>query len=377
MKEKKMKQAGIKFILLVLSAVIICPINAIAKQFFGIVDYKPAEYVESVSEPFFYSIGKTLRYDRTINDTSPVVFKGSFFGDDLREVFVSPDNQKAAVFYGDKLYLARTTGPALLLLSDCRFNKFKVGETYYSELQWDEESRIIYMIRGSEHVRTPQSSWRAPDAALVRIDINSPGKVVEVISNFNSLNYFFVGDDTICFNYGRKDGNVEWRCAQNGKISRVKLQQNGEIILENGMAVQGRPFVSYDQGNTYESEIWLSNYGFTTKRTEGNITVFFSKNDSSKPLFKIQGGHNIKGHYVDGIAQTGCKVLPGGRYALLNVAHDNFRGQLLVDGETGKYRELPANTKVFLNLNSLNYDHFKFDLGPTKHPEFLPAARLR
>lgn len=375
--EKTIKQAGIILILFVLSTALTCPTNAVAKQFFGILNYKPAEYVESVSEPFFYSIGKTLRYDRTINDTSPVVFKGSFFGDELREVFVSPDNNKAAVLYGDKLYLARAAGPALLLLSDCRFNKFKVGETYYSELQWEEDSSSIYMIRDTEHVRTPQSSWRAPDAALVRIDINSPGKVIEAIQNFNSLNYFFVGDDTICFNYARKDGNVEWRCAQDSETSRAKSQQNGEIVLENGMAIQGRPFVSYDQGNIYESEIWLSSYGFTTKRADGNITEFFSKNASSKPLFKIQGGHNIKGHYVDGIAQRGCKVLPGGRYALLNVAHDNFKGQLLVDGETGKYRELPANTKVFLNLNSLNYDHFKFDLGPTKHPEFLPAARLR
>jgi hypothetical protein len=363
-------------IMTVLLAAIMFPHNSVAGQFFGIIEYKPSPYVESADEPFFYSIGKTLRYDRTISGSSPTVFKGSLLGDDLKDVYVSPDNKKAAVFYGDNLYLTKTTGPALLLLTNCKHNNIeKVGKIYYSDLQWDAESRFIYMIRDKKQVPTPQSCWRSPDAVLVRIDINSPTKVVEVIKNFNSLHYYFVGNDTICFDYAPGDGSVEWKCSHHGNVSRIKSQQNSQIVLENGTVINGKPFLSYSS-NIHESEIWLSNNGFTTRRADGDITEFFSKHDSKKPLFKIQGGHNIKGHYVNGILQTGCKVLPGGRYALLNVWHDNFKGQLLVDGLTGKYRELPANTQIYLNLNSLNYAYFKFDIGPMTHPEFVPAVHL-
>jgi len=52
------------------------------------------------------------------------------------------------------------------------------------------------------------------------------------------------------------------------------------------------------------------------------------------------------------------------------------KGELLVDAQTMKYRELPAKTNVYLNLNSYNYKHFKFDLGLTKEPEFPQAYKF-
>jgi hypothetical protein len=70
------------------------------------------------------------------------------------------------------------------------------------------------------------------------------------------------------------------------------------------------------------------NYGFALKTTADGTTSFFSRNNDHEPIFSIRGGYNIKGHYSDGISQTGCTVLPGDRYALLNIWHDNFKGQL-------------------------------------------------
>lgn len=222
------------------------------------------------------------------------------------------------------------------------------------------------------HVPTLRSCWHSPEVVLVRIDIDSPTKIAEVIKNFNSLDYFFVGNNTIYFNYAPGNGDVIWKCSHSGVVKEVINFVGNKIFLQGGTVIVGKPFVSYF-GNIYESAIWLSNYGFSLKIGADGMTEFFSKNDSKKPIFRIQGGHNIKGHYVNGISQEGCKVLPGGRYALLDVYHDNFKGQLLVDGLTGKYRELPAKTKVYLNLNSLNYEHFEFDMGPTKSPKFVPA----
>jgi hypothetical protein len=72
-------------------------------------------------------------------------------------------------------------------------------------------------------------------------------------------------------------------------------------------------------------------------------------------------------------------VLPGGRYAVLHVVHANFAGQLLVDSETGKYRELPEETMVYLNLNSWDYELPVFELFNPRDGklEFQPAYKLR
>jgi hypothetical protein len=91
----------------------------------------------------------------------------------------------------------------------------------------------------------------------------------------------------------------------------------------------------------------------------------------------IKGGDNIKGQYVDGVSQWDGMVLPGGRYALLNVFHDNFTGQLLVDGLTGQYRELPHGTRVYRNLNTLVYKNVRFGFGVGAYlNHFVPAAKL-
>lgn len=374
-----MKRVSITFIFLVLLTTIMFPIEAVARQPFGIIGYKPSSYVEFADKPFFYSIGKTLRYGRTISENSPVLFKGAFFRGDLKEVYVSPDNKKAAIISGGKLYLAETTGHARLLLEngDNKVgSEHHKGEAFYDHytLQWDMESRAIYIVRNKKQSDVSKQFF-SHDATLVRIDIDSPAKIVEVIQDFASLYYFLVGNDTICFDYAPGNGDVIWNCSQNGNVNRVISHQHGQMKLENGVVTQGRPFLSYNGGG-HESEIWLSNYGFSLRYTTDGITDFFSKSDNEKPILKIQGGHNIKGHYVIGILQNGCKVLPGGRYALLNVWFDNFKGQLLVDGLTGKYRELPDKTRVYLNLNSLNYEHFKFDIDTGEHPIFVPSDDL-
>lgn len=378
--EKKMKHEGIIPTLILMFAVIMFPLDTAARQLFGIINYSPSSYVELADEPFFYSIGKTLMYGRTINDRSPAVFKGSFFGGDLVGVYVSPDNKKAAVISGGNLYLATANESARLLLENAdnmAATGSRKGEIFYKyhTIQWDADSRSIYIIKDKKQARRSAQSFSS-DASLVRIDIGSPTKIIEVIQDFRSRHYFFVNNDTICFDYAPGDGSVVWKCSQNGNVSRVKSHQNGKIVLMNGMVISGMPFVSYN-GNIYESEIWLSKYGYSLTENADGITGLFSNSDLQKPILKIQGGITFKGDYTDGVLQRGCKVLPGGRYILLNVCHDVFDGQLLVDGLTGKYRELPAKTRVFMNLNSLNYEHFKFDIGGIKNPEFVPASRLK
>lgn len=375
-----MRILNLELTLTLLLGVIIFPSDTVAREFFGIIDYKPSSFSEVADEPFFYSIGKTLRYGRTISDNAPVLFSGTLFGGDLALVYDSPDHKKAAIVYGGNLYVAEATVPARLLLESVdnyAGQEIRQGDLFYKypTLQWDEKSRSIYIVRDKKQSQLKDQIW-SRDATLVRIEIDTPNKSIDVIQNFRSLNYFFVGNEAICFNYSPDDGSVVWKCSHQGKVGLVRSHHGEQIVLEDGV-VEGRPFVSYHPGNIYESEIWLTNYGFSLRKTSDDTFAFFSGSDHQTPIFKIRGGYNFKGEFMDGIAQTGCKVLPGGRFALLNVHHDTFAGQLLVDGQTGKYRELPSKTRIWWNLNSSNYKHFKFDIGPTKWPEFVPAARLR
>jgi hypothetical protein len=42
--------------------------------------------------------------------------------------------------------------------------------------------------------------------------------------------------------------------------------------------------------------------------------------------------------------------VPPGRYALLPGSLDNFKGELLIDGLIGQYRELPKNSRAYTSM---------------------------
>jgi hypothetical protein len=52
--------------------------------------------------------------------------------------------------------------------------------------------------------------------------------------------------------------------------------------------------------------------------------------------------------------------LPGGKYFLFNLPYcGNFNGQVLIDTETGRYMRLPADTRVYLTLNTETWAHYR------------------
>jgi hypothetical protein len=355
------------------------PFAAVAGEFFGIVEYKPSSFVERATTPFFYSIGKQLKFGDSISESAPAIFQGKFTESRL-EVFPSPDQKKATVVSGGNLYLVEAGKPAQLLLekvSNDEPRSVRVGKAFYkyTMLQWDEHSRYIYIAKDKKQ-KTLFEQGFSKDAVLVRIDIKDPSSIIEVVLDFRSIKYFFLGDEAICFNYALGNGDVIWKCSLNGQMQAIKKGSIDQIELEGGRKITGRLFQSY-MGGIDERDIWLSRYGFSLKTTPDGYIGFYSANLQQTPVFRIRGGINIKGHYSDGITQFGCSVLPGGRFALLNVWHDNFKGQLLIDGVNGRYRELPRDTKVYQNLNSFNYENVIFNMAENSWPEFLPMGKRR
>lgn len=349
------------------------------KNSFQIVDYKPSTFVEQPTAPFFYSVGNTLRFGSVIVDEGPILFEAKSSDGGIWAVYVSPDETKAVVASGGNLYFVLPGQPPTLLARDA-YNviggqgakKGPIGKPVYdySSLQWDASSRFIYVPLGVWENGYPSHS------ALLRIDVSDPTNVVEITSDMHAFDFFFIGSDAICFKRVVNRGDLIWRCIVGGVEKSPKAIEERRIVMDDGTSVEGKPFASFRWSR---GGLWLSGAGFSIRDYNGRWG-FFSKN-SDEVIFQFNGGVDpLKGRYGDGIYDASANVLPGGRYAFLDVPMKNLKGgrkEILVDGFTGQYREVPPSTLVYRNLNSLNYDRVKFGLRWSDSPEFEPMFSLR
>lgn len=349
-----------------------------ANETTGIVNYRPSQFVEYAESPFFYSIGKQLKYGSSINESAPSLFEGSWLNGDLVRVYPSPDNQKAAIVSNRKLYIARIGKPSLLVLENVDHydpTKISNGETYFKwpTLQWHPNSQFIYIAKDKKQRRLSEQSF-SKDATLIRIDIENISKIEELIPDFRSLSYFFVGSDGVCFNYALDDGSVIWKCSTAKGVFSARLLDSKGIHLDNGATLTERRFLSY-QPNIYESAIWMAHYGFSVRQINEQQDALFHKDAPNTPLLTFNTDRNIKGHRVNGIHQSGGSVLPGGRYLLLNMVGDSAEGQILFDRISARYRKLPKDTQIYRNLNSTDYEGFIFSIDNRPGNSFGPDAK--
>jgi hypothetical protein len=351
--------------------------GVLAEEAIGISNYNPSQFIESAESPFFYSIGKRLKYGSSIDESAPVLFEGSWPNGDI-EVYPSPDNQKAAIVSNRKLYIAEVGRPPLLALENVDHydpKRMSEGDVYFKwpTLQWHPNSRFIYIAKDKK-----QKIWGqtfSKDAILVRVDIEDIGAIKESIFDFRSNSYFFVGPDSVCFNYAPGDGSVIWKCSTAKGISRARSLDSTGIHLDNGVVLNERRFLSYMR-NIYESAIWMARYGFSVRQINERQDGLFHKDASNIPLLTFNTARNIKGHRVNGIHQSGGLVLPGGRYLLLNMVGGSSEGQILLDRLSGHYRKLPKDTRVYRNLNSTQYEDFVFSIDNRPGNSFMPDARV-
>lgn len=281
-------------------------------------------------------------------------------------VYVSPGQGKAIVASAGALYLVEPETPAVVLLKDVPFDTFYDPQ----KIQWDRTSRYIYVRR----VKARQG--QTAESVLLRVDTVARANIVEVVRDFRASRYFLMDNNVVCYHDPVGNGDLAWKCVGQGLPKLVRTVKDDAILLEDGSSVPGRPFFSY-YGDIYESDIWLTHYGFSLRTIPTGYTGLFSRQRPDDAIFIVKGGHNIKGHYLDGVRQRNCMVLPGGRYALLDIWLGNFKGQLLVDGASGQYRELPRGTRAYRNLNSSTDPNLIVGLRPLDFPQFQPTTPLR
>jgi hypothetical protein len=115
------------------------------------------------------------------------------------------------------------------------------------------------------------------------------------------------------------------------------------------------PFYSFSI-NDYERAV-LSSKGFELVAGENGEPQKLMIRDKS--YLAVTEGMGFKGPYYCTEALRSV-FLPGDRYFLFNAPYcGNYKGQLLIDTLTGKYMRLPADSVVYLTLNTDTYPGYR------------------
>jgi hypothetical protein len=340
----------------------------------------PDTFHETAASPFFFSIGKQLKYEQSIDQNVPTLLNFTTMPDEgMEQVFPSPDHKKAVVMDAGTLYLAQPDqAPIPLLTGNWGYaGQFFTEAVQYDwfNRQWDADSRYLYVRQYPQHA-TREEQETGKDVMLLRLDTENPAAAPTVaIRDFSMfLHFFLVGKDNICFDHAPGNGDVLWLCTTpTGTFEANAFDAEG-IHLENGSVLTEPVFMSYGE-DTKSTEVRLSYHGFFFKYREVHddtwVSELFNRSNPDKPLLQLYGGVGFKNNRVDGRLQWGSTVLPGGRYILLNC---DF-GKILIDGSTGAYRKLPADTRAYINLNSIRdavLFHLLEDNGKDPWPKFRP-----
>lgn len=339
----------VKWVLASVVSVLACNAEAV-----GFIDYKPSSFSEQAIQPFFYSIGKELKHGDSIREDAPTLLKAGPFDGRFDWIYPSPDQMKAVALVGDRLYLVKPGQATRELLHNV--NKAPQGEPKYfsSVIQWDSGSRYIFIPKiEPNQVQNTQRKRPYYPSALMRIDTEGQPTEQELIPSDQfifSTEFFVLSENSVCFDSPTYEGDVVWKCWVEGRLHQLKDIEDDQITFEDGGVVKGKPFFSYK--NPAGGEIFLVSSGFSLTAVPNTYIVeFFHSSRPSQPIFRVEGATEpLKGHFIDGVSQNGSSVLPGGRYAFLDMFP--FKRALLVDGKTGLYKEVPSDTRVWLDFNS-------------------------
>lgn len=335
-----------------------------------VLNYKPNDFKFSLDKPFFYSIDNTLRYGKTIEKKNPILFEEDF-QNKKHYVYISPDNKKAALAIDKKLWLITLNKSPKLLLEDVNTQLYKnigIGEKYFDNhtLQWAENSNSIYII---QYTKPKQIFQRNKHNKMIHIDLNTFTKKDVNIDRIFLGNYYFVGKDTICYSRAPGDGSVIWICLYKNEHINVKSHNKDKVLLENDVVLKGKPFLSR---NLY-GESTLSSYDFYGAYSKESFG-FYSKQFGKEPILEINRSFDVlKGHTRNGIRYSRSVGLDQ-RYALLHVSYLDSKKLLLIDSQTGKYKELPNDIRVYRTFNPFNYKYFKLDYKNSLR--FIPPRKF-
>jgi hypothetical protein len=94
---------------------------------------------------------------------------------------------------------------------------------------------------------------------------------------------------------------------------------------------------------------------------------------NGKHLFSVTEGDTPKGPYYC-VNSAPTSVLPGGRYAQIDISCDAFKGSLLIDGKSAAYKKLPNETHLYRTFNTETMRDFLISGGGITPHSFLGSS---
>lgn len=349
------------WLLAAVGAIIVLSLGAVAFLWFtfdsnyvpsNIVNFHPTTFSAKADKTFFYSIGDELKYSDEITLAAPTLLRGH-----ITDFLVSPDRKRIAAVANGTLYIVSPEENSFKQVTrvDSIYRKPKpIGQSSFrdEEFQWSRDSKSLYLVK-DEFYESKGSQLFSRKGELWRFDLGS-GKLELVLKPFPAFTYFF-GKKGIYFSVPTKAGDLRLRYFDGQTLMDIG-DVNAYDIPRKELVDGDSAFFSF----SFSHNNPLFSSGGSLRELQEKGPQEFLIGDKSYLSFTL--GEGMKGPFYCSNLYNSV-FLPGGRYYLLNVGCDNFDGQLLIDRVTGKYQQMPKDTRVYLALTTDDIPHYRISCG--------------
>jgi hypothetical protein len=318
----------------------------------NIVDFHPTTFPAKADRTFFYSIGDELKYSDEITPAAPTLLRGH-----IGNFLVSPDGKRIAAVANGALYVISPEENSFKQVTnvDSIYREPKpIGRGFFRDdgFQWSEDSNVLFLMK-DEYYESKGSQLFSQKGELWRYDLASE-KLQTVLKPFPAFTYFF-GKRGVYFSVPTEKGDERLRYFDGQTV--IDIGDVGAYDIPRQQLMPGdSAFFSFT--TLHDNPLFSSGVGLIESQDKGPQDLLIG----DKLYLSFTLGEGMKGpHYCSNLYNSA--FLPGGRYFLLNVGCGNFDGQLLIDRDTGRYQQMPKDTRVYLALTTNDIPHYRISCG--------------
>jgi len=322
----------------------------------SIVDFHPISFEARADALFFYAIGDELKYSDSIDPDAGTRFRGKIWN-----FQVSPDGKQIAIVSDHTLLVVDYQGKMQRIGAvDSIYRTLKpVGRSFIrdEQFQWSRDSKSLYFIKDKFHRSNGPAQLFSEFGELWRFDVES-GDQQLVIKPFRAFQIIFGSGTEIYFAVPLANGDLNLELFDGTIVRDFVAPRLGGSSPRESPTPENHPFYSFSRVD-YMEKVLPGVHLTQNFEAKGNLqTLYFG----DKALLELTRSCDPWFGCGESDEMLDSVFLPGNRFFLLNVPYcRNYKGQLLIDTQTGNYETLPKDTRVFVTANTETYSHYRFN----------------
>ena len=318
-----------------------------------IVNFHPTEFQAKADAPFFFSVGDELKYSDEVDPHTPTLSRGH-----IDNFLVSPSRDKIAIVTNGTLLIVNADGSRIrqvATVDSIYKNPKPIGRSFFRAdgFQWSKDSKHLYLIR-DQYYESKGSQLYSDKGELWRYDLES-GNSQLVLKPFPAYTCFFGKGSGLYFSVPTNAGDLRLRYFDGRTVKDIG-EVNAWEVSKHEFPSGESMFFSFSSRDFNELFVRGASFANDQRDTQEKLLL------GDKYYLAFTRGEGIKGPFYCP-ALYNSLFLPGGRYFLLNVNCGNYEGQLLINSETGRYEQLPKDTRVYLALTTDDVSHYRISCG--------------